>query len=103
MKHRTMSSFLPQTDGLVEKWNSTFLNMIRNHVSESQGDWFTHIPLIWYAYRTDVNDTTDISPAEALQVRKLKLPIDMFRPPSLFLEGRMRIDHLMNCKQNESH
>ncbi len=57
--------------------------MIRNYVSESQDDWSTHIPLILYAYCTAVNDTTGISPAEALQVRKLKLPIDMFRPPSL--------------------
>ncbi len=39
------------------------------------------------AYRTAVNDTTGISPAEALQVRKLKLPIDMFRPPSLVFGG----------------
>ncbi len=43
--------------------------------------------LILYAYRTAVNDTTGISPAEALQVRKLKLPIDMFRPPPLVFGG----------------
>ncbi len=72
---------------MVEKFNHTFLNMIRNYVSESQDDWSTHIPLILYAYCTAVNDTTGISPAEALQVRKLKLPIDVFRPPSLVFGG----------------
>ncbi len=92
-----MSSFHPETDGMVEKFNRTFLNMIRNYVSEIQDDWSTHIPLILYAYHTAVNDTTGISPAEALQVRKLRLPIDVLRPPSLVLEGRMRIDYLMNC------
>ncbi len=61
--------------------------MIRNYVSENQDDWSTYIPLILYACCTAVNDTTGISPAEALQVRKLKLPIDMFRPPLLVFGG----------------
>ncbi len=61
--------------------------MIRNYVSPSQDDWFTYITLILYAYRTAVNDTTGISPAETLQVRKLKLPIHVFRPPSLVFGG----------------
>ncbi len=40
--------------------------MIINYVSVTQDDWSTHIPLILYAYHTVVNDTTGISPAEAL-------------------------------------
>ncbi len=60
-----------KTDCRVEKFNRTSLNMIRNYVSESQDNWSTHIPVILYAYRTAVNDTTGISPAKALQVRKL--------------------------------
>ncbi len=87
IKHRTTSPYHPQNDGMVDKFNHTFLNIIRNYVSESQDDWSTHIPLILYAYHTAVNDTTGISPAEALQVRKLKLPIDMFRPLSLVYGG----------------
>ncbi len=87
IKHRTTSSFHPQTDGMLDKFNRTFLNMIRNYVLEGQDDWSTHIPLILYAYRTGVNDTTCISPAESLHVRKLKLPIDMFRPISLVFGG----------------
>ncbi len=87
IKHKTTRPFHPQTDCMVEKFNRTFLNIIRNYVSETQDDWSTHIPLILYDYRTAVNDTTGISPAEALQVKKLKLPIDVFRPPSLVFRG----------------
>ena len=36
-----------------------------------------------FAYRTSVNDSIGVTPAEALQGRKLKLPIDILRPPSL--------------------
>ncbi len=71
IKYKTTSPFHSQTDGMVEKCNRTFLNIIRNYVSESQDDWSTHIPLILYAYHTAVIDTTGISPAEALQVENL--------------------------------
>ncbi len=38
IKHKSMSPFHPQTDGMVEKFNRTFLNMIRNYISESRDD-----------------------------------------------------------------
>ncbi len=50
-------------------------------------------------YCTAVNDTTGISPAEALQVRKLRLPIDVLRPPSLVFGGKNEnrsFDELLN-------
>ncbi len=73
-----MSPFHPQTVGMVEKFNHTFLNMIRNYIFQKlKTIGGLHIPLILYAYCTAVNDTTGISPAEALQVRKLNLLIVM--------------------------
>ena len=83
VKQKFTSPFHPQTDGMVERFNRTFLNMIRNYVNENQTDWSSHIPLILFAYRSAVHETIGVSPAEALQIRKLKLPIDMFRSPSL--------------------
>ncbi len=83
---------------MVEKFNPTFLNMIRNYVSESQDDWSIHIPLILYAYHTAVNDTTGISAAEALQVG-IMLPIDVFRPIYLVFGGENEnrsFDELLN-------
>ena len=68
---------------MVEKFNRTFENMIRNYVNESQTDWSDHLALIMFAYRTSVNDCIKVTPAEALQGRKFKLPIDVMRPPSL--------------------
>ncbi len=43
--------------------------------------------MILYAYCTAANDTTGIFPAEALQVKKLRLPIDVLIPPSLVFGG----------------
>ncbi len=90
IKHKTTSPFHPQTDGMVEKFNRTFLNMVRNYVSENQTDWSSHVPLLLYSYRTAVHDSIGVSPAEALQVRKLNLPLDVIRPPGLTFNGESR-------------
>jgi hypothetical protein len=90
IKHKTTSPFHAQTDGMVEKFNRTFLNMIRNYISEDQTDWSKHVSLLLYAYRTAVHDSIGVSPAEALQIRKLKLPLDVFRPPALSFGGENR-------------
>ena len=36
IKHKNTSLFHPQTDAMVEKFNRTFLNMVRNHVVRDQ-------------------------------------------------------------------
>ncbi len=50
IKHKTMSPFHPQTDGMLEKFNRTFLNMIRNYVSETQDDYTYPIDFICVPY-----------------------------------------------------
>ena len=97
IRHKTTSPFHPQTDGMVEKFNRSFLNMVRNYVCEDQSDWSNHIPLILFASRTSIHDSIGVSPGEALQGRKLKLPIDMLRPPSLdFNNGIGNLDELFD-------
>lgn len=92
IKQRFTSPFHPQTDGMVERFNRTFLNMLRNYVCQNQKDWPSHIPLIVFSYRSSVNETTKVSPAEALQGRKLKLPIDILRPPNLSFDSNIDDD-----------
>ena len=97
IRHDKTSPYHPQTDGMVERFNRSFLNMIRNYVDENQKDWSTHIPLIMFAYRTNVHDTLGFSPAEVLQGRKLPLPIDIMRPPTLnFEDDFSSIDELFD-------
>jgi hypothetical protein len=81
---RTTTPFHPMTDGMVEKLNRTFLNMLRAYISDNQTDWPDHLPVILYSYRTAVHDAIKVSPAEALQMRKLRLPIDLLITPSVF-------------------
>ena len=69
--------------------------MLRNYVSSEQTDWPSHIPTILYAYRSNIHDAIGVSPGEALQGRKLRLPIDLVRPPQLpFDEKISNLDEL---------
>ena len=51
VKTRT-TPYHPQSDGLVERFNSTLLNLLSMAVSENERDWDLHIPMVMMAYRT---------------------------------------------------
>jgi hypothetical protein len=81
---RITSPYHPMTDGMVERTNRTLLNMLRTYVSENQTDWPDHLSLLLYSYRTAVHESIKVSPAEALQSHRLRLPIDLSVPPTVF-------------------
>ena len=71
------SSYHPQTDGLVERFNSTLCQSLSTYVSKNQKDWDEFIPLILFAHRTSVLDETGDSPFYVLYGREPRLPIDL--------------------------
>ena len=56
-----MSGYHPQTDGLVEKFNSTITNMISKSIDISV-EWDKWLPLLLFAYRTSIQESTRESP-----------------------------------------
>ena len=69
-----MSGYHPQTDGLVEKMNSTVISML-SKVAESSGrDWDKHLPFILFAYRVSLHESTQESPFYLLYGRDPRIP-----------------------------
>ena len=83
-KTRT-TGFHPQSDGLVERFNRTLLNMLSMFVSESQKDWDEWIPAVMFAYRATPQASTKFSPNLLMFGRETFLPIDLMvgLPPSM--------------------
>ena len=52
------STYHPQTNGQVERYNCTILAMLRNYVNEHQDDWDRHATVLSYAYNNHVHRTT---------------------------------------------
>ena len=74
IKKINTSGYHPQTDGLVEKFNSTLINMI-SKVAQSFGrDWDRHLPYLLFAYRASVHESTKESPFHLLYGRDPWLP-----------------------------
>ena len=70
------SPYHPQTDGLVERFNGTLLNMLSSYTNTNQSDWDIHIPSCLFAYRTAVHPATGESPFFLMFGRDTYLPID---------------------------
>ena len=80
-KTRT-SPYHPQSDGLVERFNRTLLNMLSVVAKDNERDWDLQLPLVMMAYRTSTQESTGATPFSLMFGREARLPIDiMFGPP----------------------
>ncbi|MES9883736.1 MAG: DDE-type integrase/transposase/recombinase [Sedimenticola sp.] len=77
IKKTRTTPYHPQSDGQVERFNRTLLDMLSKHVQEDQTDWDIHIPHVMMAYRSSEQDSTKFSPAMLMFGHELRLPIDV--------------------------
>ena len=62
MKKINTSGYHPQTDGLVEKFNSTILAMLAKCTDGSVTEWDKKLPFLLFAYRSTIQSSTKESP-----------------------------------------
>ena len=56
------STYHPQTNGQVERYNRTVLAMLRSYVNEHQTDWDEYATALTYAYNNSIHRTTGTTP-----------------------------------------
>ena len=101
------TSHHPQTDGLVERFNSTLSQSLSMCMVKNQNDWDDFIPLILFAHRTSISEAIGDSAFYCLYGREPRLPVDVkFLPPaaddlsSSVLDHRKRIVENVELAQN---
>ena len=62
VKKINTSGYHPQTDGMVERFNSTLTSMIAKSCDIRDRDWDDHLPFLLFAYRASAQDSTKESP-----------------------------------------
>ena len=66
----------PQSDGQVERFNRTLVEMLRGKIKEDQKDWDLQLPVCMMAYRDAVHESTGVSPNLLMLGRELEVPLD---------------------------
>ena len=84
---------------MVERANRPIQNMISSYISDSQDDWYEHIPLLMLAYRSSVHKTTGVSSAMMMFGRELTLPVDMTLGRSIRDERLCATGHAYQLEQ----
>src|SRR5437762_3201173 len=75
IKHKLSSSYHPQTNGLVERFNQTLCESLAK-VSERENQWDEYLEQVLFAYRTTKHATTKKTPFFMTYGREAILPID---------------------------
>ncbi|GFT69755.1 retrovirus-related Pol polyprotein from transposon 412 [Trichonephila clavipes] len=69
----------PQSNGLVERFNRTFKNMLHNVVRDEGRGWHLQIPYVLWAYREIPHSTTGVSPFQLLYGRQPQGPLSILK------------------------
>jgi transposase InsO family protein len=77
------STYHPQTNGLVERFNRTMKEMLQKYVDTRHTDWDLYLPYVLFAYNTSAHKALDgVTPFQMLYGRKPTLPIDAMLLPA---------------------
>ncbi|KAJ8037598.1 hypothetical protein HOLleu_18448 [Holothuria leucospilota] len=71
------SPYHPSSNGMIERFNQTLVNMIASYVDRKQEKWDIHLPLLTAAYRSCDHDGTGYSPNALMLGRETHTPLSL--------------------------
>jgi len=74
IKKVTTTSYHPQSNGIVERFNGVLVDMLAKYASEK--DWDSYVPYVLSAYRSTYNSSIGETPYYMLFGRQMILPVD---------------------------
>lgn len=94
MKSRT-SPYHPQSDGQVQRFNRTLLDMLATTAKDHPWSWEDHLSKVCFAFNTSVHSTTRFTPFYLMFGQQAVLPVDlMFGPVQRSVEPSEYAAHL---------
>ena len=72
-----------QSDGQVERYSRTLIEMLRDKLKENQEDWDLQLQTCMMAYRSSVHESPDETLNMFMLGRELEVPLDVITEPPL--------------------
>ena len=72
----------PQSDGQVERYNRTLIEMLRGKLRDNQEDWDLQLQPCMMAYRSSVHESTGETPNMLMLGREIEVPLDVMTEPT---------------------
>ena len=113
IKKLQTTAYHPQTNGIVERFNSTLVAMLAMYVSMDQKDWDKYIRYCVFAYNTSRHELNQFTPYYLVFGREASLPINVASrvDSDIYLSSgeyaqqiirRMRVAHNLASKNQRS-
>ena len=101
-----MTSYHPQTDGLIERLNQALMAMLKKAAGDEGKDWDKVNPYLLFAYREAPQSSTGFSPFELLYGRSVRAPLDVLHDAWELCqvgEHQHRLAHQCSCEKISTH
>jgi hypothetical protein len=90
IEHAFSTSYHPQTNGQVERFNATFCAQLAKYHDENSNNWDEYLQSIVFAYNNGLHSSTGFTPYELAFGRKQTSP---FEPPRSTIQFRKPHDY----------
>lgn len=75
----TSSAYRPQTQGAIERYHQTLKVAVKTYAIQHPGDWDVALPLLLFALRDSVNESTGFTPFELVFGHEVRGPLKLVK------------------------
>jgi len=72
VSHRYCTTYHPQTNGQVERYNRTIVGQMRTYVEDYQDRWDEHVSMLTLAYNSRPQQSTGVAPLELVTLERAR-------------------------------